>query len=176
MKTEANNFGNDFINNHQNSTNINKMWEEFKDEIQKLTDKHIPQRTITHQHGYPWITIELRRMMRKRDRLYNKIKKTADNGKMRTAYKNLKHLVQKETRKCYWNYVSNIVAPDDKPNPKKCFSFLKCMRKETAGVPPLKHEGQTSNDTVDKSKHSNQCLLKTTKLKCQIWEIKNSTP
>ena len=73
------------------------------------------------------------------------------NTKMRNDYKHLKHLVQKETRKSYWDYISNIIAPDDKPNPKKFFSFLKATRKETTGVPPLKHQGKTSNDTIDKA-------------------------
>ena len=49
---------------------------------------------------------------------------------MRNDYKHLKHLVQKETRKSYWDYISNIIAPDDKPSPKK---------EKTTGVPQLKH-------------------------------------
>ena len=69
--------------------------------VHKPVDKYIPQRTIKHQqHGYPWITTELQRMIRKRYRLYNKIKKMG-NTKMRNDYKHLKHLVQKETRKSY---------------------------------------------------------------------------
>jgi hypothetical protein len=47
--------------------------------------------------------------------------------------------------------ISTITAPDIKPNPKKLFSFLKATRKETTGVPPLKHQGKTSNDTIDKA-------------------------
>ena len=150
MKRESNYLLNDFINKHQKSMDINQMWEEFKNHIHKLLEKYIPQRTIKHQHGYPWITTELRRMIRKRDRLYNKIKKMG-NTKMRNDYKHLKHLVQKETRKSYWDYISNIIAPDDKPNPEKFFSFLKATRKETTGVPPLKHQGKTSKDTIDKA-------------------------
>ena len=48
-------------------------------------------------------------------------------------------------------YIKCHIAPDDKPNPKKFFSFLKATRKETIGVPPLKHQGKTSNDTIDKA-------------------------
>jgi hypothetical protein len=76
------------------------------------------------------------------------------NTKMRNVYKHLKHLVQKEKRKSYWHYtkcISTITAPDIKPNPKKLFSFLKATRKGTTGVPPLKHQGKTSNDTIDKA-------------------------
>jgi hypothetical protein len=59
MKRESNYLLNDFINKHQKSMDINQMWEEFKNHIHKLLEKYIPQRTIKHQHGYPWITTEL---------------------------------------------------------------------------------------------------------------------
>ena len=59
MKTESKTLLNDFINKHQKNMDINRMWEEFKNNIHKLVDKYIPQRTIKHQHGYPWITTAL---------------------------------------------------------------------------------------------------------------------
>ena len=41
MNVETKNFGNPFIINHQNSTDINKMWEGFKDEkINLLTSTY----------------------------------------------------------------------------------------------------------------------------------------
>ncbi|CAG2256211.1 unnamed protein product [Mytilus edulis] len=41
MNAEAKNFGNQIIINHQNSTDINKMWEEFKEEkINLLTSTY----------------------------------------------------------------------------------------------------------------------------------------
>lgn len=43
--------------------------------------------------------------------------------------------------------VSNIFELDDKPNPQKGLSFLKCSWKETTwnGVPPLKHQRNKLN-------------------------------
>lgn len=56
--------------------------------------------------------------------------------------------------------VSNIFELDDKPNPKKGLSFLKCSWKETTwnGVPPLKHQRITSNEAVDKTNKLNHQL------------------
>lgn len=150
MKREATSIVNDFTTKHQDSKDINQMWNEFKGHIQNLVQKYIPQKTINHKHGYPWITNELRHLIRKRDRLYNKMTKTG-NAKMKTGYKELKHRVQKETRQSYWNYISNIIAPEDKPSTKKFFSFLKSVKKESSGIPTLKRNGTTSSETHDKA-------------------------
>lgn len=138
------------ITKHQDSKDINQMWNEFKGHIQNLVQKYIPQKTINHKHGYPWITNELRHLIRKRDRLYNKMTKTG-NAKMKTGYKELKHRMQKETRQSYWNYISNIIAPEEKPSTKKIFSFLKSVKKESSGIPTLKRNGTTSSETHDKA-------------------------
>lgn len=53
----------------------------------------------------------------------------------RTTYKKLKNLVY-TTRKCYLNYVLNIVA-----------LFDKTFFKETAEEPPLKHQWVRSSNT-----------------------------
>ena len=126
MKTESNIFVKDYVEKHQNCTNIDQMWYELKDHIHNIVDKHVPQTTVKHHHGYPWITSELRRLIRKRDRIYNKMK-TRGKAELREHYKNLKHIVQKETRKAYWDYISNIIAPLEKSDNKKFFSFLKSM-------------------------------------------------
>jgi hypothetical protein len=64
----------------------------------------------------------------------------------------LKHLAQKKTREAYWNYISDIIAPVDstneRPNPKKFFTYLKSIRKESNGVPNLKAFGETINEIV----------------------------
>lgn len=155
MKTETETFVKSYIENHQSCMNIDVMWNDLKTHLDETIRKHIPQRTIKHQHGYPWITPELRHMIRRRDRLYNKMKKK-QNDNMRRRYKELRHQVQKETRNAYWSYISNIIAPGDKPDTKKFFSFLKSIRKETAGVPPLKHQGTIATDTTSKANSLNK--------------------
>ena len=112
--------------------------------------------SIRDNTGYPWITSDLRKVMRKRDRAYSKMQKHGNKGKYRDKFKMLKHLAQKKkTRETYWNYISDIIAPVDstneRPNPKKCCTFLKSIRKESNGVPILKAFGETVNEIEDKT-------------------------
>ena len=97
----------------------------------------------------PWVTQSPKRLYRRRDRLYRKhIKsgKAADKKK----YLNLKHLVKKNTKLAYQNYLQdilNIENPDDNPNnkhpnTKKLYTLLKHSRQDSSSVGPLK-EGNT---------------------------------
>ena len=80
---------------------------------------------------------------------------TWQKGKYRDKFKILKHLAQKKTREAYWNYISDIIAPVDstneRPNPKKFFTYLKSISKESNGVPTLKIFGETVNEIQDKT-------------------------
>jgi hypothetical protein len=60
---------------------------------------------------------------------------------------------KKKTREAYWNYISDIIAPVDstneRSNPKKFFTYLRSIRKESNGVPTLKAFGETVNEIQD---------------------------
>ena len=46
--------------------------------------------SIRDNTGYPWITSDLRKVMRKRDRAYSKMQKHGNKGKYRDKFKMLK--------------------------------------------------------------------------------------
>ena len=60
----------------------------------------------------PWITVEIKKLIKKRDCYYKLKKKSADDQTM-NKYKELKRLVQRMLRRAYWGYIDDIVTPDD---------------------------------------------------------------
>ena len=56
------------------TTDVNTMWEHFKDTLQTSLKSHIPHRRAKTKDGYPWIGPELKKLIRKQHRLY-KLKK-----------------------------------------------------------------------------------------------------
>jgi hypothetical protein len=155
IKREVEAFSDTFIEKNKNNNDIDTIWNEFKTFVKDQVNKYIPKCTIKHNTGYPWITSDLRKVMRKRDRAYSKMQKHGNKGKYRDKFKMLKHLAQKKTREAYWNCISDIIAPVDstneRPNPKKFFTYLKSIRKESNGVPTLKAFGETVNEIQDKT-------------------------
>ena len=58
----------------------------FTDNVKRAMDNHIPSKLSSSSHKSPWITREVRRMSKKKQRLYNKAKKSQTEQDWR-AYK-----------------------------------------------------------------------------------------
>ena len=99
-------FTNDFIRNYTHSTSIDFLWEEFK----RLCDHclHlIPQKMTCTRFGPPWLTRDIKRLSRKKQRRYNVARsKNLENDW--ANYNKLKKETQLACRKSYNNYVSSL--------------------------------------------------------------------
>ena len=91
----------------------------------------------------PWITQEIRRLMRKRDKLYQKQK--TGSGKDRCHFKRVKHLVQLKIKISYENNLADILGVgscDENEGsgfpPKKLFSLIKNSRQDNRGISTLR--------------------------------------
>ena len=95
------------------SCKVNELWNTFKVDVIKsietniphkmITYKHtVPHKMITYKHRLPWVTNNLRKLINKKNKAYNKRKTNP------TKYKTLEHQVQKELRKAYHDYIENL--------------------------------------------------------------------
>jgi hypothetical protein len=85
---------------YQKGNSTQELWDYFKKELEDSIDENIPQKTSKIKDGNPWITMDIKRIIQKRDRLYKKQKKSGD-PKHKKKYKELKRLVQREIRRAY---------------------------------------------------------------------------
>ena len=97
----------------------------------------------------------IRRLLRKKERAFNQAKKTSkpmDWHRFRT----LKKTAKKTQRQAYWNYINNIVDPEDNKTSNKGFwSFLKKLKTDSAGISVLKKDGQTAISSQEKAEMLN---------------------
>ena len=123
---------------------------------------HIPHKRQKNRIGLPYINGDLRRLIRKWDRLYNKMRKARRNvstharaASLRTKFHKLKSHVQAETRKAYWNYIATVILPQDgSGTPTKSFwSFVRRNRTEKMNISALKSPttGDLVNNAVGKA-------------------------
>ena len=91
--------------------NVEQLGSKFKVSIVQVVDKYIPHKLAKKRGGLPWINQNIRRLIRKRDRLYKLCKVSFSEAKY-ADFKSLKHLVQKEIRSAYWTYTNNLIAPE----------------------------------------------------------------
>ena len=121
----------------------------------------MPSKTLRQKQDIPWLTPEIKRLIRKRDRLYKKLKsrRVEERPNIIKKHRSAKYLVQQKLRQSYWNYIENIIIEDSKlaeskPS-KKLWSFIKNQKSENVGVSPLKVNGKTKTNHIDQAEALN---------------------
>ena len=146
-----------FLSNHYGQT-VEQLWTDFTTTLDKLVQECIPAKLIRGKSSLPWITQEIKRLIRKRDSLYRKFKRSGDSD-MKTKFQTLRQQIKKKIKDSYQAYLENLLClndEDSKCDSKKLFSFLKNSRCDQQGIPPLKHDNILYSDTKTKANLFNQ--------------------
>lgn len=145
------------LKENQTNMTIDELWSKFKNDTLETIDKHIPKKTLGKKSKLPWLNRDLKRLIKKKNKLYNKKKK---NPTYTAGYKKVKTKLQKEMRNAYWTYVENVIfdteikEPDNikyKKQPKNLFTFIKSQKNENTGIAPLRSEGVLHTNPEDKA-------------------------
>ena len=117
--------------------NVNENYEKIKIHIDKIINDHIPSKLSSSRFNVPWITNSIRRMCRKKQRLYNRAKRTHKShhwGKFRAHKKD----TLRALRRARWNYINNILELSLTENNSKPFwKYIKAQRQDNIGVTAL---------------------------------------
>ena len=95
--------------------------------IQDSADKHIPSKTSRTVSSVPWITSEIRRKIRRRNRTHAKAKKTGSK-KFRSKFETLRREIKDDVRKQDDLYVTNLVG-DVKANSRDFYRYINSQKK-----------------------------------------------
>jgi len=134
----------DRVLENSESTSVEELWSIFSDEISTGIKQFIPSKTIGTRRSLSWITQPIKRLMRKRDKLYFRLK---NNGlhKTRQMFLNVKNLIKRNTKIAYNKYIESILGIEDPDvqenrsnfNPKKLYSLLKNSKQDAQGISTL---------------------------------------
>ena len=97
-------------------TNVVTLWCSTRDALEDGTQKFIPHKRTREKIDLPYITPNLRHLIRRPDRLHDKMRKQRRNisnhdcaAATKTKYKHLKAHVQSEIRRAYWSYIEQVI-------------------------------------------------------------------
>ena len=148
------------ILNNLYQKSVEDIWTALKTTIQNGISEFVPIKKISTKKSLPWLTQEIKRLIRKRDSLYQKQKR--GRSRDRHHFKQVKHLVQAKIKMAYNNYLENILGlsegGDDTAErnsgftSKKLFSLIKNARQDTQGVSPLKDPSTNATFSQNKEK------------------------
>ena len=110
----------------------------------------IPHKTLKGKASCPWIGKDLAKKIRRRDKAYARCRYSGridDENK----FQDLKKEVQRELRRAYWNYVEEIVTPQESDpssfsSMKRFWKFIKYKATDFNGVASLKVDGKLINE------------------------------
>ncbi|CAC5363337.1 unnamed protein product [Mytilus coruscus] len=87
MKIDLNNLHKDITSMNEQNEGVNVLWTHFQTKLEESIGKNVPKKTARKKDGSPWITTDIKRLIRKRDRWYKRMKKSG-NGGTKTNLKN----------------------------------------------------------------------------------------
>ena len=104
----------------------------------------------------PWVTQDIRRQIRKKQRCYNKAKKSGTcNDK--DAFRKLRRQTDRVIRKEYRHYVSKVIGGSlETDNTKPFWKFIKAKKQQSFGISPLNRpDGKIATSATEKAETLN---------------------
>ena len=128
-----------------NNVGATIMWEYIKNQLEELIKIHILHKIARRKDTPPWITSDIKKLIKKRDRLYKRKKKSEDK-KITEQFKVVNRTVQRELRRAYWKYVGDIVTPQENDSQysgmKRFWTYIKHKRTDNKGIAPMRQNGK----------------------------------
>ena len=147
-----NEFDRSLTEEHLQASDVNSLWDNFQTTLQAAIDKYVPSKLSSTRYNSPWIDQSIRRDIRRKQRLYNKARKSG-SSKDWENFKSLRRLI----RKAHNQYVNNVIGESLKSdNTKPFWKFIKSTRQEVFGISSLSTGGRRVSCARDKAQALNQ--------------------
>ena len=134
--------------NHPIDTPVQQLWDSYKALCADCL-KLVPTKILSSiNSNQPWATPLIRRLSRRKQRLYSCAKLSAlpeDWIQYRTA----KKLMQQECRLAHTKYLSDILNSTSSRGHKNLWSYVKSKRRDQVSIPPLEVYGVIVSDAQE---------------------------
>jgi hypothetical protein len=92
-------------------TTVNEWWIIFKETLYTIISSNVPTKLSRSRHSNPWMNTTLKRMIRRRQRAYNKAR-SSQHHKDWDCYKPMQTATQRELRNANDKYIYDILLGD----------------------------------------------------------------
>ena len=72
MQNEMKKFKTAFVEEHNENSDVNKMWKCIKEELKMIMDLFVPTKLTTRNFQQPWFNSETKKLIRKKKRWFKK--------------------------------------------------------------------------------------------------------
>ena len=122
-----------YFNGHSDIRLVQDNFDLITSFIQDSADKHTPSKTSRSVSSVTWITPEIRRKIRGKNKTHAKAKKTG-NSKLKSKFETLRREIKADVQKQHDLYVNNLVG-DVKANPRDFYRYINSEKKDNVFNP-----------------------------------------
>ena len=127
-------------------------WLMLKEGLNTVIDECIPTKLIKEKHNLPWMTQDIKRIIRRRKRARCKTRRTNSDSDWE-RYRNLTKLMKQKLKIAHTDHVTNIFESD---NPrqinKRAYGYIRSLRNDRVGIPSLTTaDGRRAETAEDKA-------------------------
>ena len=130
---------------------MEQLWNSFTSTLTKHMNECIPSKTIKGKSSLPWITQEIKHLIRKRDKLYSSYKRTQDHDK-RKSFLTFRQQIKSKIKASYLVYLECLLGLRDeesKCDSKRLFSFLGKSKEDQRDISSLNHDSDLITDNTE---------------------------
>ena len=133
------------------SRSVEDNYADFKAQVNSLLDKYVPTKKASTRLNTPWLTGSLRRMCRKKRRLYVRARKSHRKSHWE-HHKAFKKDTLKALRRQRWSYINDLLQVGlDKGDSRPLWGYLRSQRQDNMGVSPLKDGGILHSNSLSQA-------------------------
>ena len=112
-------------------------------------EKHIPSKLQRRSTNLPWINTKIRKLLRRKKRVYKQAKKSGKWNNYRFSQKECR----REMRKAEWTFINSSIEKGlQEHNSKPFWRYVKSRRQDSVGVAPLKNGPNLHSDSASKAR------------------------
>ena len=135
------------------SSNTESAWKLLKCKVEELVRKYVPVRRRRNQNRPVWMNQEILRAIRKKKRIWKKVRNMADKKEFTEQEKITRNLIRNAKRK-----FEKKLASGNGGNSRPFFAYVKQRTKSRPSIGPLKHGGSTITGNREMATLLNRCF------------------
>ena len=134
---------------------VQDKWDLLEGELKRLMKQHIPTKKSRNRRQLPWFDRSLRRLTRKKQRLYNKAKASRRDNDWE-KYRDCCHQTRRALNRARQEFITNKLKNDMTDDPKAFWTFVNKLKKDAVGIGDLKDNNKIITDEQDKAELLNK--------------------
>ena len=143
-------FSNDMINSE---LSVDELYDAFTEHVKSITTSKdlVPFKWTSTRFNIPWLTPALKRQCNKKQRWYNKARRTQRSSDWQ-KYNEISKECKRALNQARWRHVNKtLTEAEEAGNSKPFWRYIKSQRQDTVGVSPLKDEQGYHSDSAGKA-------------------------